>query len=630
MFRNASKTLFALCIFASFVSAGDGNTVFLSLSRKIQPRSIMPTNVSVITSEQIIESGAPDVAGVLSSETGLIDGTYGTRGAMSNIMLRGSSSEQVLVMIDGRKVNDPAMGLVDLSTIPSENIERIEIIRGGASAIYGAGAFGGVVNIITKKPESEQPALDARISGGSLNEQNYQLDFDVKRELTSALISAGKTVAGGWRDNSGCDKHNFFMRLGFDAKTAGNFDLSGSYFKSELGVPGLGVSLDQYDGSIEKLASSPDAAQDESKQYLRLEHSMAVGRDRLKTSLYASDDRKNYAIPSFFFDTDYKSFTFGTEIQWDTRYGITAGAEWYEEKHSQFDVIMGTTKFDRSRVNGALFLQQELRLGDLSFLPGLRADDNSAFDSVFSPRLTVSWQADERFKISANGAKSWRAPTINELFWPREAFEFFGTNYVTEGNDNLVPEEGITADVGAEYNHPLFKSRVTAFLTNSSNLISWQESSDLASATVTTMPANIGKARQQGMEAEVSHEIISSVSHSLNYTYLWAEDTINHKTLPYRPCNRINYQLTWLLAWKMKAQFNIQHVSSQETGDTYAPIVAQLPDYTLAGIRISQNVAGIDAWLAVQNLLDARYQTRLEYPLPGRTFSAGLAYKFKG
>ncbi|MHB9155461.1 MAG: TonB-dependent receptor, partial [Endomicrobiales bacterium] len=164
------------------VSAGQTAPVFLSLTRKAESLSNMPTNVSIITSTEIIDKKATSVAALLYDELGLTMSRTGTPGATANLMIRGSSPEEVLVLIDGRRINDPAMGLVDFNAIPTDAIERIEIIRGAASAIYGTAAFGGVVNLITRKAGENAPLLNLGASGGSFNAQNYLLNFSVQRE----------------------------------------------------------------------------------------------------------------------------------------------------------------------------------------------------------------------------------------------------------------------------------------------------------------------------------------------------------------------------------------------------------------------------------------------------------------
>ncbi len=625
------RTLLCIAFILSLspLSAQEAGSVFLTLTRKAEPIDALPSSVSVITSAQLQERNPATVREALEAQAGLAGGSYGTLGATSHLMFRGSSPEQVLVMVDGRRVNDPGMGLVDLGSIPIETVERIEIIRGGASGLYGANAFGAVVNIITKQPQHDIPQVEFAAENKSFNTRRYRFAFDVRRDKTSGLVTASKTLSDGYRENSRYDNNNFFVRLGHDATEYGKFDLSGSFFRTDTGVPGMGVSLDQYDGEVEKTASTPDALQKEDRSFIRLEHLKELGKDFFKSTVYASQNNTSYSVPSWLLNDKYGSHVFGSELQYSAGFGTTVGIEWWQELYKQSDATTSAVKMERSRTASALYVQQQWNTGRFGFLPSLRFDSNSAFGTVLSPRITVTARASDALQLSTNAGKAWRAPTFNELYWPKESSAFWGTTYVTEGTPGLTPEEGVSMDIGAEYSFTSAKAQLTAFLTESSNLISWEQSSDLAAATVTTAPQNIGKARQQGFELELQHKIASGLYHQLRYTYLMAEDTVKNKILAYRPCNKIHYEVSYLTPWSLKAIASGEYVSSQETGDTFPPLVDRLSEYALANLTLSQRIAGLELWVKAENITDTKYQTRLEYPLPGRVFSTGVTIAFQ-
>ncbi|HBU69242.1 MAG TPA: hypothetical protein DEE98_02540 [Elusimicrobia bacterium] len=603
--------------------ADTDGSVFLSLTRKVSKLKDMPTNVSVIPFEKIQESKAKTAAEVLQNSASLNVGSYGTLGANQNIIIRGAAPEEVLVLIDGRRANDPAMGLIDLSTLPAENIERVEIIRGGASAIYGTGALGGVVNIITRKPQLETPKTNIGFSMGSFNTQKTGVDFEIKREKTYGFLSAARTLSDGWRQNSGFDGSNFFARMGYDAGSAGQIDLSGAYSRSDAGVPGMGIPLAQYDGSAEKLASTPDANQKVNKSFGRIDHTVNLGEDTFKTSFHASQDITFYKVPAWLQDDEYKSFSFGGETQYQSSLGLTTGFEWYEELYKQYDNTMSALETDRSRVSANIFAQQEIRIANLSVIPSARYDNNSVFGSVFSPSIGLVYQANELLKISANSGKAWRAPTLNELYWPNETSSFWGTTYITQGNATLKPEEGVASDFGVEYGSNKFSNKVTLFYTESRDLISWQQTTDPVSNSVTTMPQNIGRAKSQGLEYELGHKIADGLYQTINYTHTWAIDADSLQVLPYRSPNIINYDLSYIAPWNMKLNINGKYVSATPVSG-----VNSLPDYTLVGLKVSQKIAELELWVGIDNLLDKMYQSRINYPLPGRSYNFGLSLRF--
>ena len=125
--------------------------VFLTLTRYDEQMDKMPTNVSVISSEDIEQKRAETLGDILQNETGINIREYGSSGALTSVSIRGASSKQTLVLIDGRRINDAGLGDADFSAIAASNIERVEIIRGAGAAVYGTSGFGGVINVITKK-----------------------------------------------------------------------------------------------------------------------------------------------------------------------------------------------------------------------------------------------------------------------------------------------------------------------------------------------------------------------------------------------------------------------------------------------------------------------------------------------
>ncbi len=627
-----SPATFAAAVLLAGVSMlhAEESPLFLSLTRRARPIDDTPSNVSVVTSKEIEQKNARTLGEALAGLPGVAQGTYGTYGGNNNLMLRGSSAEQVLVMIDGRRINDPAQGLVDAGSIPADNIDHIEIIRGGASAVYGSSAFGGAVNIITKRQYDQTPSVDLAASYGDHNTRRLSLAAGARQGPLSGSITGSSLLSDGWRQNSDYDGRDVFVRLGYETKDYGIFDLSGSVFRSETGVPGFGATLGQYNGTIERQSSSPRARQDQSNQYARLEHQMQWHKDTLKTVVYTSRNRTDYRDPDYFSDDRYISMTYGTEVQYAAENGTTAGGEWWQDGFLQTNNIIGADTVDRSRDSSAVYLLHELRLGGFSAIPGIRLDSNSSFGSIFSPKITLLYDINGQWKVSANTGRSWRSPTFNELYSPAYSYtDLDGALNTTRGNANLQPEDGIASDIGARFSGKDVQGAVSAFLTRGKNLISWHQSlapnAAPGSPAYIFQPVNISGSRQAGIEMELSQRIISGLYHRANYTYLWAEDTERNVVLPYRPMHTINYELTCLFSWNMKASGTVRYYSETKTGTVST--ADSLPGYTLTGIRIAQKFAGTELWVSIDNIADIRYQTRIGYPLPGRAFSAGLSMK---
>lgn len=619
----------AVCLAVSAATLSAQDDVFLSLTKGAKPVQDLPANTATVSSAEINATKPEALSDAMKDKAGITYGQYGTLGGNFNLMIRGSAPEEVLILIDGRRINDPAMGIVDAGSVPMDAVERVEIIRGGLSSMYGTGAFGGVVNIITKRPADETPSLEVSASGGSLNTRSYSASLQARKGPVSTLVTAGKTLSDGFRANSDYDASEFFANFGYDAASAGRFELVTSLKRRKFGDPGIGVSLDKYDGTAEKAASA-DAREDTSDAYWRLGHEKGWDDIMLKSSVYASDKDKKYTYPMNFEDDEYKTFVYGGDIQASNRAGLTAGAEWWEERNKQLDNIMYTVKMDKCRVVTAVYAEQELKNGNFTFIPSVRYDDNSAFGGVASPHLTAICQASERVKLSANTGKIWRAPTFNELYWPYNSFVYNGVTYVTLGNKDLNPEEGIASDIGAAYETKSLTMKLTGFYTQSRNLINWVSAFDAATQTSTYMTQNIGKAVQTGAEFEFGQKLAAGLYHKFNYTHLWAEDTENKARLAYRPMNTANYSVSWMLPTETRFDVSAQYVSDQLTGST----PSELPEYALLNAGVSQKIKDAEIWGKADNITDKKYQTRAAYnggyPLPGITYSVGVKVKFWG
>ena len=611
------SAILALVLFASakpVLSSDNGGDIFVSLTRKAEPAEKLPVNVTNISNAEISEKKPLALSDVLTDQTGVSYGLNGTIGGTVNLMLRGSTPEQVLVLLDGQRMNDISMGSIDLGTIPTENIDRVEIIRGGLSSMYGTGALGGVINIITKQASDSAPNLDLSFSGGSFNTRKYSVNMQAKKDDLSAFVSAGKTLSDGYRNDSDFSGNDFFAKFGFNGRSAGQFGLTASFNTDDFGFPGQAqtasgqpLTPDKYDGTLEKAATYASRQKDY-KSYWRADNTKSWDSLTLKSSVYTTFKDSKYTDP--YTDDDYRSSIFGGDVQLSNGIGTTFGAEWWEEMFKRFDNLAGAAVIDRSRVNTAGYVQQEIYSGKFGLIPSVRFDQNSVFNGVASPHLTATYQANDRVKLSANSGKVWRAPAFDDLYF--NSFYFVG-------DPNLKPEEGIASDAGVEYKTDNWKTSVTAFLTDTKYLIT-----SVPGANGVFDAVNLGQTRQSGVEYEFSQKIASGLYHKLNYTYLSARDTIKDKPLVYRPQDTVNYGLSYTTKANTRFDASAQYVSGMETNQT----PSSLPSYGLLNLGISQKFKDAELWVKVDNVTNKIYQTRLGYPLPGTVYSAGLSVKF--
>ena len=201
--------------------------------------SDVPQSISVITKEEIMNSPDRTIPEVIQRAAGVLITNNGPMGSLTTANIRGSEAQQVLIMIDGRRINNAQNGQFDLSALPltKDEIERIEVLRGGASALYGADAMGGVVNIITKSPTKE-PYTRIAGSYGRFATQEYSLSHRWKPGAFGYGLFASRGLSDGFRSNSDYDAWTLGGDLSYDFPWKGELKLSARNIQKEVGVPG--------------------------------------------------------------------------------------------------------------------------------------------------------------------------------------------------------------------------------------------------------------------------------------------------------------------------------------------------------------------------------------------------------
>ncbi|HOF03894.1 MAG TPA: TonB-dependent receptor plug domain-containing protein, partial [Atribacterota bacterium] len=194
-------------------------------------------SVKIISKEEILSSQSQNLAGIISNIAGIEVTDYGSPGDIKSLSIRGSSPEQVLVMIDGQVVNDQQTGKIDLGIIPTSIIEKIEIYRGPASALYGANALGGVINIVTKKGNGEKN-LATGLYCGSNQTQKYQISYQNRGAEWNYFFTGEYYQTQGERENSQLDRISLFGKISKELDQYTNLDLTIRYIDYQRGIPG--------------------------------------------------------------------------------------------------------------------------------------------------------------------------------------------------------------------------------------------------------------------------------------------------------------------------------------------------------------------------------------------------------
>ncbi|MFH0886814.1 MAG: TonB-dependent receptor [bacterium] len=585
--------------FASVIPVFEGKEMIVTGVRIPAPILEAPSDVTVYTARDIEILGVESLADLLSLAPGVQVKHSGGLGNSSAIKVRGSTAEQVLFLLDGRRISSPLLGQVDLGDWLLDRIEKVEIVRGPASAVYGADAAFGVVNIITKtNKRTERYYLSSE--GGTYGQMSYLLD--------------GQT---SWGDDDYAFSYKYLKSDGFRANNDYKAqDLHGSY-NGNLSNGRFGFDFLLYLAKRGVAGSTlfplTTARQDDNNGNFSL--SWEEKNDHgIKAKVYQNitDQAFNFDPATMAWD-NYRSWTTMGEISKSfelSRDNIFAsGLEYRNDKSNS------TKSGDHTVSNSALWLDDRIQYGALLFNLGGRYDSHSAYGGNFSPRIGVLNMFTNDLSMRVTYSQAFRAPTLNELYW-NEIDPIYGT--VTRGNTALNPEKTWMVDAGIrkEYENGGHIS-LSGYTSRVDNLIKWIDTSGTWSNWQTQ---NIAAAEFQGAEVDLVH-VCGNLKGFANYSYQRAIDSSTGRSLTYAP--------------KDKGNVGIEYGDNDfSLGATYSMIGTQyinesnttsLKSFSVMDLSISKEFFyNYDLYIKSKNMFNESYQETSDYPMPGQTWLFGV------
>jgi len=562
---------------------------------------------TVVDRAAIERSRAATVAELLRTVPGVDVVQSGGPGGVTSLFLRGANSNSALVLVDGVKVNSPYFGGVDLSSLGTANVERVEIVRGPFSALWGSEALGGVVQVVTRRASTEGFSGRAHLGLGNLSAR----DWGVNAALRDGSIGVS---AGFRRGTTGGDLPNEF-HSGSDLSAALDVQVSpdvktGVTFRRETsrtGVPFSGAT------------ATPNRATTADTTLVSVPLSLALGR---RTTLEAAGtyakDEPTYTDPD-----DPWGFTFS-----ETRARRTGGRLVLSHATARNRISVGAD-LERTEVTNedsyglqldglttrtwSVFAEDRLSLAEdrLAVTAGVRRDVHDAFGASTSPRLTVAWRPSASLKLRAAAGSAFRAPSTGELYYP------------FSGNAALEPERSVSYEAGAEWTlAPGLVLEATVFRNDVKDLIRY----DFASQT----NVNVGRARITGAEAVLRGALSASAWARASYTWLDTEDLDTGLPLLRRPKQRASVTLGQDLGRGASTELTGHWVGERDDVDaaTYARVTSAAYFRLDAALTGPPVLAGLSPFARATNLLDRDYAEVAGFPSPGRRFVAGLDLAF--
>ncbi len=569
-----------------------------------------PVSIEVITEEEVQNTNADNVGELLDDVSGVNIRDNGGAG-LKTIHIRGSASSQVLVLMDGQPINNVQNGDTDLGQLPLSNVKKIEVLKGPASAIYGANALGGVVNIITKDIHKEANA-EFKVAYGSYNTSDVKLNYSAREGKTGLIFTLNKKASDGFReipaDNSAFDQMSFFSKIDHQINNNSNLVLIFHYNDSDKESPGM-LSDSNSDGDYDDmydLAGTPNGIQNDMDKNINIKWEQ--NKSCTDTTVMIYSNQHELAYSDAFTDDVHKTNNTGLEFNKTNYLDEHTIAYGLEVKNSKID---STKNGEHDFLNKAVYIHDEWEIkGPLKITIGARYDDHEKFGSEISPRLGMVYNLNKETNLHFSAGKAYRTPTYNDLYYPVTMY--------AEGDPDLKPETGIAYEAGITNLKEDVKTGLTIFQKDIENYIFWTSGDDFV-----WRPYNL-QAFIKGAELVFEKQLNKCLSFNMNYTYL---DSINEETeeqLAGEAKHNANLRLKYT-----KNDYGIS-LNGRYVGGRADE---SLEDYTVVDARVSKAFTAqgrdFNVALNINNLLNNEdYQINKGYPMPDCNYMLEVSTRF--
>jgi vitamin B12 transporter len=605
--------------------------VVVTATRMETPLQETAASVTVIGEEEIHQQQATTVAEALRNVPGLDMAQNGSRGTTTGVFLRGTETDQTLVLLDGVEVNSVTLGSADFSNLTSENINRIEVLRGGGGTLYGSQAIGGVINVLSKQGEGP---LTTSISseGGNGGTSREVLSFSGSQGIVGFSGAVANVDTNGFHlFNDG--HRNFTTNLRLDMHLLPQGTLRGFF---RYGDAKIGL----FNNKNYLALPDPNARQLESFVLAKAEweHTIGDSFNYRIAGAYVKDNQRYFDEPDRFdpfgsgisrIPVEMKTGEAQANYSWRDISITTAGFEFKDRSADVRSNFGGfRTEFQKSRSNFAYYLQERLRLLDerLFLTAGFRVDDNEDFGTHVTPSWSIVYLIPQTgTKLKGSFAEGFRAPNFNELFFP---------NF---GNPNLGPEKSSEWNAGVEQSlgDPRLSLEVTYFNRRVKGMI---EAALIDPTNFIFQAQNQGRVDVQGVEAIPSFRLSPNLTVSGHFTFL--DFTTKDDRLLRRPTKhgavQFNYQTAVINNWddQLNVNLSVKVVGDRDDidprkGARTNPMFARTDlavSYTLP--TFGWTASRLSFYGKIENLMDRRYQEVLGFHSQPFNYLAGLRLTF--
>jgi len=594
-------------------------TIVISATRIPTPELELASSVTVVTADDIAARQERTLAAVLRDIPGLNVVQQGGPGAETSVFMRGTNSNHTKVLVDGIDVSDPsnANAAFDFGQLLTQDIERVEVLRGPQSGLYGSDAIGGVINVITRAG-SGPIKLSASVEGGTFDSLNQTAGVSGSQEAfhysaNVAHLHSGSTpvtpldllAPGEQRHNDYYDNFTVSSKLGFDLTPDFDLGLVTRYTNTHLHYTGEDYS------TFPALPAAQQSASDTDEYYGRASAHLVSLEGGLNQTLGVAFTRNRTATLQ---PQTAESLNTGERVKLDWQGAVRVS--------SAQSVLLGledardeiSAPLSASVRTASAYVELQSRLGQHWFSAlNARFDHNDRFGSKVTYRIAPTWVSSESgTKLKASVGSGFKAPTLGELFQSFPPFFF--------ANPDLKPESSVGYDLGIEQGlgGGVVRVGATWFYNRIRDLIT----ADLTGTTY----ANVGRASTDGVESFVAYQPVRQLSLRLDYTYTQATDDVLHEELLRRPKHKGNLNATWRASDALLLNASVLTASGWVDGNRDFSIPRlDAPGYTTVNLAASFDVSRQWAVFGrIDNLLDRHYENPVGFLQPGIGVFAGI------
>ena len=600
--------------------------VVVSATKTVQPISQVTSAVEVITGEELERKKVKTVVDALRLAQGLAVFSNAGPGSSVSVRIRGGSAAHTLVLIDGAIVNSPTLGEFNFANLTTDNIEKIEILRGAQSMLWGSDAIGGVINIITKKG-SGKPTASAFVEYGSfttiregaqVSGEKGPVDFamSVSRWDTSNFSAVNYKRGAAERDGF----HNWqaSSRLGMTLPKDGRLEFNLRWWNSDVNTDSA-FSDSKFDvfgskSTTRSLILSGSYEQPLTSWWTQ-KLTLAQANERFLSGSGTLQKNLDTGVVSSVFPFPGDIETLNRRLEWQHNFQLgkpmllTAGYQFREEQGDNPNAFGA----DPNRLSSthAGFAQAQFNYLDRFLLTaGVRQDSYNTFGDATTYRVTVGYLSPETgTKLRASYATGFRAPTLNQLFFTSSFFS---------GNPNLKPEKSKSLDLGVD--QWFLKDRV---------LLSvgyfWNRFDDLITTTFTTFE-QVSQAKSQGWELGIRYEAVNGLEVRGQYTYTLTRDLTTARRLSRWPVHQASAGATYQPIGPLRVDVEYRYIGSR-FNNTASSVVSLQKQGSSGVVNVSATyevTKQVQVFGRVDNLFDQDYEEVLFFGTPIRSVYGGV------